>query len=151
MTIKPCPCGGTPKRIDAFVPANGLYAVPSCCKFWGVYFRPPDAGLIGRKTREAALQAWNDAPRGEVKQETSIGVCAGVRRCRIVKMGYSVNPWRLLTADGGEINAKVPIDPDHPERGYYDGSISGRTRKECEEHAMRILQRLFDGDFTRSA
>ena len=62
---------------------------------------------------------------------------------RIEKKNYSRKPWRLLTSEGKEVQAKVEFD--HPDIGktWILESISGDTKIECTEKAMQYLEYLF--------
>lgn len=60
----------------------------------------------------------------------------------IRKLGYSANPWRLLTSDGREV--RTPTDFDHPNLGMTRimEPVAGNTRKQCEAKALALLERL---------
>lgn len=61
---------------------------------------------------------------------------------QIKKMPYSVHPWRLLTADGGEVYA--PQSFDHPDIGMTSITmpVSGATKQECIDKALALLEVL---------
>lgn len=61
---------------------------------------------------------------------------------QIKKRGYSINPWRLVTSEGGEVYVKTVFE--HPDLGktLIDEAISGRTKTECTEKALHLLEKL---------
>lgn len=64
---------------------------------------------------------------------------------KIEKRGYSVNPWRLVDNDGLEVPGRIKlVDPSRPEKGAYRSNVSGRTKTECIENALDLLQQLYD-------
>lgn len=63
---------------------------------------------------------------------------------RIEKRGYSRSPWRLVTSAGIEISALRKFE--HPHLGWttvYE-PIMGRTKTECYERALSLLEELWD-------
>lgn len=59
---------------------------------------------------------------------------------KIIKMGYSRSPWRLVTKDGKEVEASMPFD--HPSLGltWVMGTVCGETKAECTEKALELLE-----------
>ncbi len=61
--LKPCPCGRIPDQVAVerdHDRSKWAYVVPTCCGEWSIEFR------TGYKEdcEQAAIKAWNDAPRG---------------------------------------------------------------------------------------
>jgi hypothetical protein len=63
---------------------------------------------------------------------------------KIQKLGYSSNPWRLVTDDGREV--ALPERFEHPDLGstVIMMPIRGATRRECEQRALALLGRLLE-------
>ena len=65
MTLLPCPCGKTPKKLiikRVSLRVGWAMAYPDCCEMWRVPFilpPSPEMDMI------AAIDAWNGMPRTE--------------------------------------------------------------------------------------
>ena len=61
---------------------------------------------------------------------------------KIEKRNYSRSPWRLVTAEGKEVTAKMPFE--HPTLGwtYVDSPICGETKAECMKKSLDLLNLL---------
>jgi len=61
----------------------------------------------------------------------------------IKKMGYSRNPWQLLTSDGRQVKVS-PVVFDHPDLGkiMVDDVVSGKTKEECLNKALNLLETI---------
>lgn len=63
--LLPCPCGQMPT--DLFVRSIGGYkhasVSPDCCGEWAIEFRTVAYDLESVDTKNAAIDAWNRAPR----------------------------------------------------------------------------------------
>lgn len=66
--LKPCPCGKTPTKLHITDNGQGYKwgnATPDCCGEWGIEFRAVSYDFDSTETYQAAVKAWNHAPRGE--------------------------------------------------------------------------------------
>ncbi len=64
--LKPCPCGKTPGSIGTYPSVSGCkwaFVDPDCCGTWMIEFRTQYE--TGDKLLKLAIEAWNDAPRGQ--------------------------------------------------------------------------------------
>jgi len=64
--LKPCPCGEMPERLCInrdHDRTKWAHVCGSCCGFWEIEFRAQYAPP-GPELDALALEAWNDAPRG---------------------------------------------------------------------------------------
>ena len=60
-----CPCGEIPTDIGVMA-GHGYkhaFAVPNCCGEWMIEFRTIAYDLASDATKNAAVEAWNTAPR----------------------------------------------------------------------------------------
>jgi hypothetical protein len=62
----------------------------------------------------------------------------------IVKMGYSVDPWRLVDSKGRQIQCLKSIVTDEGDPMSYIGTISGKTKGECTQAALNYLETILD-------
>lgn len=62
-SLKPCPCGQTPKELDIQHPdyTRFGFATPTCCNEWTIEFRHDYSN--GDELKAKAIEAWNNAPR----------------------------------------------------------------------------------------
>lgn len=70
---------------------------------------------------------------------------------RIERLNYSREPWRLVTSGGGQVYRWVEFD--HPGVGMtaIQAPIAGATRRQCEERALELLERLLLDEQSRGA
>ncbi len=61
---------------------------------------------------------------------------------KVVKLGYSRAPWRLVTSDGKEVY--LPQIMNHAYLGLtvINEPICGESKAECTANAMAFLERL---------
>jgi len=68
IKILKCPCGCVPEEmhITQSGPSN-KYAIATgdCCDAWNVEFRTVKYDIESEATKQAAIQAWNRAPRAD--------------------------------------------------------------------------------------
>lgn len=67
MKLAQCPCGETPTQIcvyDANQGGKWAFAVPDCCGEWSIEFRTTYKALDSDECGKLAIDAWNNAPRG---------------------------------------------------------------------------------------
>jgi hypothetical protein len=62
----------------------------------------------------------------------------------IVKMGYSINPWRLVDSKGRQIQCLKSIVTDEGAPMSYIGTISGKTKGECTQAALDYLETILN-------
>ncbi len=65
-------------------------------------------------------------------------------KMKIIKKDYTVNPWRLVDKKGLEIPAYKTIQTDGGERVDYIATISGRTKAECTQKTLNLLENLYE-------
>ena len=75
-SLKPCPCGQTPKQL--FIADNGskwAYTYGDCCNEWHIEFRTFYNPIDSDECMDLAVEAWNHATRGKAEQgELPVGV-----------------------------------------------------------------------------
>lgn len=63
--LKPCPCGETPEKLSFRLEGNCVSAWGTCCSGWIVTGSAPRITELSERTlMDAAIKAWNSAPRG---------------------------------------------------------------------------------------
>ena len=65
--LKPCPCGQTPTKLhisETQCSPKWALVAGNCCDEWHIEFRTIKYDMGSDVTYEAAIEAWNDAPRG---------------------------------------------------------------------------------------
>jgi hypothetical protein len=67
VELKRCPCGEVPRQISIVDTGSAKYmfAVPSCCSEWMIEFRTNYHHADTSECRALAVEAWNNASRGE--------------------------------------------------------------------------------------
>ena len=63
-----CPCGEVPAElhISPTISSKYAYAAPNCCGEWQIEFHTVKYDIDSEETQQAAIAAWNDAPRGDL-------------------------------------------------------------------------------------
>ena len=70
--IAPCPCGMTPDKLCITGAGQGgkwaNVGGKGCCGEWEIEFRTDYYALDSDECMNNAIQAWNEAPRGDVSR-----------------------------------------------------------------------------------
>ncbi len=64
--LKPCPCGRTPTKLSIVSDnAKWFRCAGNCCGEWEIEFRSNYSFPKSKEAKKLAIEAWNDAPRGD--------------------------------------------------------------------------------------
>ncbi len=64
---------------------------------------------------------------------------------KIEKCGYSVDPWRLLDDDDREVPGFPETVDAESGRVTWCPTISGRTKQDCLNETLRLLEYFYRG------
>lgn len=69
--LKPCPCGKTPKQlcVTEGITHRWIYVTGDCCGEWMIEGRSNLAKVGTPECSDAAIDAWNNAPRRDTEDD----------------------------------------------------------------------------------
>jgi len=73
VELRRCPCGEVPTAIgiNNYSDAKYMFAVPNCCDEWLIEFRTNYHPADTEECLALAVEAWNNAPRGNWNEQAT--------------------------------------------------------------------------------